>query len=101
MHTPERKLKEADMLEAALAHTRRGFKVIPIHTPIFECGEVRCSCRKINCQSIGKHPRTLNGLKDATTEEAKIRKWWGQWPDANIGIVTGAESNIVTLDVDP
>jgi hypothetical protein len=101
MHMPERKLKKADMLEAALAHTRRGFKVIPLHTPIFEGGEVRCSCRKANCQSIGKHPRTPKGLKDATTDEAKIREWWGKWPDANIGILTGEESNIVTLDVDP
>lgn len=100
-HMPARKMKEADMLEAALAYSRRGFNLIPLHTPIIERGDSRCSCRKANCQGIGKHPRTMNGLKDATTDEAKIRKWWGQWPDANIGIVTGAESNIVTLDVDP
>jgi putative DNA primase/helicase len=30
-----------------------------------------------------------------------IRRWWATWPDANVGIVTGAASGIVALDVDP
>ena len=42
-----------------------------------------------------------NGLKDATTDPARIGLWWGtQHPDANIGIVTGAISGITVLDVD-
>lgn len=32
--------------------------------------------------------------------EAQIRAWWAQWPDANIGIVTGAISGILVVDVD-
>ncbi|MBA7632492.1 hypothetical protein ES703_40038 [subsurface metagenome] len=31
-------------------------------------------------------PLTMNGLKDATTDPAQIKKWWGMWPDSNIGI---------------
>ena len=27
--------------------------------------------------------------------------WWHRWPDANVGIRTGAESSLVVLDVDP
>lgn len=34
----------------------------------------------------------------ATEEE--IRKWWGQWPDANIGVATGEVSGIVVVDVE-
>jgi len=30
-----------------------------------------------------------------------IRRWWGRWPDANMGVVTGAASGLVVLDVDP
>jgi len=30
-----------------------------------------------------------------------VRQWWGRWPDANIGLVTGKVSEIVVLDVDP
>jgi hypothetical protein len=34
----------------------------------------------------------------ATPEE--IRVWWEKWPQANVGIVTGAVSGIIVLDVD-
>ena len=50
---------------------------------------------------MGKHPRTLHGLKDATCEEPRIQEWWSQWPDANVGIVTGAKSGLVVVDIDP
>ena len=30
-----------------------------------------------------------------------IERWFEQWPDANIGIVTGQISNLVVLDIDP
>jgi hypothetical protein len=39
-------------------------------------------------------------LTDATTDQGRIRKWWSRWPDANIGILTGAESGLVVVDVD-
>ena len=50
---------------------------------------------------MGKHPRTVHGLKDATTDELRIQAWWSQWPDANVGIITGAKSGLVILDIDP
>jgi len=53
------------------------------------------------CTSIGKHPRTKNGLKDATTNLTQIEWWWTRWPDANIGIVTGRVSGWLVLDIDP
>jgi hypothetical protein len=27
--------------------------------------------------------------------------WWHRWPDANVGVRTGAESGLVVLDIDP
>ncbi len=87
------------MLEWALAYAKAGRAVIPLHTPN---AEDKCSCRKANCASVGKHPRTLRGVKDATTDPETIEKWFGrQWPDANIGIATGAPSGFDCLDVDP
>jgi hypothetical protein len=97
MSMPARKINHVNMLADALAYARRGWRVLPLHTPD---ARGHCSCRKATCQSIGKHPRTKSGLMDATTDEAVITKWWGQWSDANIGIATGAGS-FVTLDVDP
>jgi putative DNA primase/helicase len=40
-------------------------------------------------------------LHDASTDEAKIRRWWETWEDANLGIATGKEAGIFALDVDP
>lgn len=36
--------------------------------------------------------------KAATPEQ--IEEWWEKWPDANIGIITGAVSGISVIDVD-
>jgi len=40
-------------------------------------------------------------VSDASTDEAKIRRWWETWEDANIGVATGKESGFFALDVDP
>lgn len=84
-------------LEAALIYAHRGWPVIPIHS----VQDGHCSCGRAACSSIGKHPRTAHGLKDATVEEAQIQDWWRLWPDANVGIVTGNQSGLVVLDIDP
>jgi putative DNA primase/helicase len=72
-------------LSYALAYARRGWRVFPLHSVY--CGD--CSCGKDNCSSAGKHPRTKNGVLDATTDFAQIRAWWEHWPMANVGIATG------------
>ncbi len=85
-------------LDAALGYARLGWSVFPLHTPI----NGGCSCGNPECgKKTGKHPRTLHGLKEATTSEVLIREWWKKWPDANIGILTGSPSGVVVLDVDP
>jgi hypothetical protein len=89
------------LLQCALTYAQRGWHVFPCHTPRFFTHRVKCSCRDPACTSIGKHPRTTHGFKDATTDAATIRAWWGRWPDANIGIATGARSSLVVLDEDP
>lgn len=43
----------------------------------------------------------LSGWPDkATTNDATIREWWAQWPDALPGIVCGPRSGIDVLDID-
>jgi len=87
---------DAGRLAAALAYAARGWRVLPLHTPQPGGG---CSCRDRACASPGKHPRTMHGLRDATTDEEAIRRWWRMWPDANVGIATG--DGLAVLDVDP
>lgn len=86
-----------DPLENAIIYASRGWFVFPLHTVI----DNRCSCERVNCQAPGKHPWTKNGYKDATLELSKIREWWGENPDANVGIVTGQQSGFFAVDVDP
>jgi hypothetical protein len=88
-------------LNAALEYAARGWPVVPLHTPL---PDGSCDCRKATCDAVGKHPRTRDGLKSATTDAAKIRKWWSMWPHANVGVRTGELRPgwyLSVLDVDP
>lgn len=46
-----------------------------------------------------KQPLTSHGFHDATTDEAAIVAWWRRWPDAQVGIATGA-SGLAVVDLD-
>jgi putative DNA primase/helicase len=81
----------------ASAYAQRGWKVLPLHS-VDERG--KCTCNK-DCDSPGKHPRTQNGVKDATNQTALVDYYWGLYRGANVGIATGAESGLVVVDIDP
>lgn len=86
------------LLESALECARHGLRVFPAHTPV----DGVCTCRhRERCTNAGKHPRIVGWKEAATTDPEQIRKWWSAWPNANIGIATGAGSGVVLLDVDP
>jgi Bifunctional DNA primase/polymerase, N-terminal len=68
-------------LDAALEYARKGLPVFP-------------------CNPLDKKPLTPHGFKDATTDEAQIRAWWGRWPNAMIGAPTGPASGAWVLDPD-
>jgi hypothetical protein len=75
-------------LAAALLYASIGWPVLPLHTPD---ADGACDCHDPDRadpdkHAIGKHPRTMHGLADATTDEGQIRHWWGIWPHANIAV---------------
>ncbi len=87
------------MLLAALAYAAEGYAVFPLHSPD---ASGACSCAKgQECQNVGKHPRTAKGCLDASRDPERIKRWWQQWPQANIGLATGEASACVVLDIDP
>lgn len=93
---------DSPTLTAALAYAARGWPVLPLHNPrTLAEGAVACSCGRATCESIGKHPRTPHGLKDASDDPNVIRGWWSRWPHANVGVRTGASSGLLVLDIDP
>lgn len=83
-------------LSAALGLAKRGFAVLPVHWPVN--GE--CSCGNPECGPKAKHPLTDHGVLDATQDEAIIRRWFEDWPSANLAIATGSRSGVVVLDAD-
>jgi hypothetical protein len=89
-------LQENPLLLAALRYARRGWQVIPLHTII----DGTCSCGNPACASPAKHPLTPHGLKDATTDEATILRWWHEAPPANVGIATGPASGFFMIGPD-
>lgn len=73
-----------------------GWRVFPLH---YTDDAGLCSCGRADCGGPGKHPRTPRGCLDASTDPTQIRAWWERWPDANVGIATGA--GLVVIDIDP
>lgn len=68
------------MLDAALRLRETGCSVIPIK---------------------GKLPLVAwQEFQARRAEPEEIRQWFTQWPDAGVGVVTGAISNLVVLDID-
>lgn len=75
-------------------------KNIPVF-PVYGIKNKKCACSKSPCHSPGKHPIPMNGFKSATTNKHQIDQWWTQTPEANIGVVTGAISGLLIVDIDP
>jgi len=47
-----------------------------------------------------KSPLTKNGFKDATQDEAQIRRFWASHPDALVGVPTGQRTGLAVIDFD-
>lgn len=68
--------------EDFFAYHKRGFSVIPI-------------------QAREKKPLIAwESYQTQRSTEEEIRAWWAKWPEANVGIVTGAVSGLVVIDLD-
>lgn len=92
------RLNEGDVLAAALVYAAMGWPVLPV------AGMVggTCGCRsRARCTHPAKHPLIKDGTRSATVDVGQVRDWWRYWPWAGIGIVTGARSQLVVVDVDP
>lgn len=84
------------ILEAALTYAASGI-------PVFPCDPSRRKGR-------GKRPlvrgESTPGARDggfhrASADPAQVRDWWARWPNALIGMPTGARSGITAVDLDP
>lgn len=84
------------MVSHALKYASIGWQVFPIRAP----GEAYTDKENVDRIAIGKEPGTAAGFKDATSDPAKIDKWWKSKPSRGMAIRTCAESGIWVLDSD-
>lgn len=87
-------------LSYALKYAAIGWHVFPAHW-ITQAGE--CSCGKDCGGNAGKHPfgrLAINGQASATIDTEVITRWWGNYPDCNIGVFL-EPSGLVAVDIDP
>jgi predicted P-loop ATPase len=75
------------ILAAALHYAEQGL-------PVFPCRNEPTNPKE------HKAPLTKHGFKDAKTDATAIRRWWGRWPNALIGMPTGKVTGIAVLDLD-
>ena len=77
-----RRTQLKNFLDAAIVLAKRGWRVLPVKLK-------------------QKKPPLIDEWQNlATTNIEQIQTWWQQWQDANVGIATGEESNLLVLDVD-
>jgi hypothetical protein len=81
------KKKNKPLLETALEYAKKGLSVIPINSNPEETQFKKPFIPWKEFQS-----------RIATPEE--ITQWWNQWPNANIGIITGDISGVAVVDID-
>lgn len=87
------------LLTEALAYAAQGVSVVPLEWPT----ATGCSCWKgPDCgRNTGKHPRVeWKGYQSRRATAEEIRRWWTEWPDANVGLITGTISALAVLDID-
>lgn len=71
----------SDLGAAAVEYGRQGFPILP-------------------CKPHGKTPLISDWPRRATSDLVQISTWWSRWPQANIGIVTGAPGpDVVDIDL--
>ena len=83
-------------LSAALRYDSEALHVVPLHG----LKDGRCTCGDADCCQPEMHPRTKNGVADATSDLALIENRWTKWSKAKIGIVFGGASKLLGLMTD-
>lgn len=83
--------------KAALEYIKRGWRIVPLYW--IEDGA--CACHEgRNCERPAKHPIGKWRDEGGIIDRQKVKEVFLNYPNANIGIVTGKMSGIVVIDID-
>ncbi len=72
----------SSVASAAIDYAERGFPVLPL-------------------RPRSKIPATAHGKNDASTDAAQVSRWFQTDTAHNVGIVTGEQSRLIVVDIDP
>jgi hypothetical protein len=87
-----------ECLAAALDYLDRGWSVVPCCPP-GHVGVGREHARA--CEHPGKGPLVRwKEFQDRRPSVADLRRWWREWPNANVYLLLGPVSRLVRVDVD-
>lgn len=96
MEAPRLRPTAEDRVKAALWFAERGFGVFPCWSTT-STGRCRCPAGG-SCTSPGKHPITIKGFHDATTDPDRIRTFLSAASDPNYGLLP--PEGVFVWDVD-
>ncbi|RAY15297.1 DNA primase [Actinomadura craniellae] len=76
------------MIAAARDYADRGWACVPAASPMAG-GDRACSCDRVGCPSPAAHPLSAAWALQATVDQAVLKRWWADQPQANIVLPTG------------
>ncbi len=85
-----------ELKAAALEYLKHGYSVIPIKGKAYATGDTEEKRKDDSKKPLVKWEFFQSRLPSMQ----EIEKWWNQWPQAGIGIVTGMISGIAVIDID-
>ncbi|HEV8339584.1 MAG TPA: bifunctional DNA primase/polymerase [bacterium] len=101
--------RKTSNLDASLDYLRKGLSIFPVHAPGMDLSllpkhirsRVDANSPNYSERDVGKVPLVKwKPYESRLPTETEIRRWWTQWPGANIGLVTGKISRVVVVDAD-
>jgi putative DNA primase/helicase len=95
--SPDSPRQDSPQCLAAIEYAHHGYGVVPAH---WIYPDQKCSCRKPDCSSAGKHPIEKGWKELATLDPGKIKWRWTRNPSANVAVPCGKANDLTVLDVD-
>lgn len=88
-------------MQDAIQLAKLGIRVMPVHGLKWHKDVLVCTCGKKDCRSVGKHPIFMRWQQLGLETLPTIETWFIHYREANLGVITGKDSGLVVLDIDP
>lgn len=91
------------MVDIALEYLSLGYPIFPVCSPLMGRHQHRTNGKLADCPADKRGKTPMTRWKDYQEEipsADEVRSWWRRWPNANIGMATGALSGVIVLDCD-